>query len=275
MILIDSHVHIYPCFHLGRFFSAAYENFASASPSQGCNGFVGVLLLAETAREHVFEELVRDADCRSSTGAQTDPWIVHRTRESCSLRLTDPNGRELILVSGRQVVTAENLEVLGLMTTQMIPDGLPVDAVTHRVGSDHGVPVLAWGFGKWTGKRGRIACDAVARNDPCFLCLGDSRGRPWEWPEPKQFRHGRAKGMKILYGTDPLPLTTEEAAAGSLGIFADGEADRDFPARHVRSLLLVPEVQLGTYGRRIGITGFLRCQIGLLIQAEKNGSGSQ
>lgn len=52
-------------------------------------------------------------------------------------------------MAGRQIVTAEKLEVLALGTDLDIDDGRPIREVLSLVTENGGLPVIPWGAGKW------------------------------------------------------------------------------------------------------------------------------
>ena len=75
--------------------------------------------------------------------------------EAESLTASSKSGQDLSIVAGRQIVTAENLEILALGFDAGLDDGLPIDEVILAVQAAGALCVLPWGFGKWTGKRGQ------------------------------------------------------------------------------------------------------------------------
>ena len=57
-VIVDGHVHIYDCFDLAGLFDAAYANFCREFTRQATKGpFVGILLLAEAAKQQYFRNL--------------------------------------------------------------------------------------------------------------------------------------------------------------------------------------------------------------------------
>jgi|GEM_PF-4096143 len=125
MIFVDAHVHIYDCFDLETFLNSALENFKSEAARCGQeDSFTALLLLTETARENWFHHLAGYATMESGTGDKAiGNWTFHRTNENCSLYAQSENSYGLFLIAGRQIVTAENLEILALATDKEFQDG--------------------------------------------------------------------------------------------------------------------------------------------------------
>ena len=67
-----------------------------------------------------------------------------------------PGTLPVLVIAGRQIVSAERIEVLALGTRTQIPDGQPLAATIDAVRADGALAVLPWGFGKWWGARGRM-----------------------------------------------------------------------------------------------------------------------
>ncbi|MEM1170460.1 MAG: hypothetical protein AAGJ08_15610 [Cyanobacteria bacterium P01_H01_bin.35] len=78
------------------------------------------------------------------------------TQESISIYATNNENQKIFIIAGRQIVTAEKLEVLALISDSEFADGLPLETTIKNIVSKNGIPVLPWGVGKWIGKRGKI-----------------------------------------------------------------------------------------------------------------------
>ena len=118
--------------------------------------------------------------------------------------------QQLILVAGQQIVTRENIEVLGLQMTGRIADRISAEQTVQSVLDQGGIPVLAWGFGKWLFGRGRLIRQLLDRFEPAQMALGDSTMRPYGWLTPLIFRAAQRRGFRILHGSDALPFAGEE-----------------------------------------------------------------
>lgn len=248
-LLVDAHVHVYDCFDIDKLLDAALHNFNHAAKKTGLDdGFSGVLLLSESSRDNWF--------LQSSMADSNSHWQIEKTRDKTVLQArlqTDnvDNNNIIYIVAGRQVITAEGLELLALVTDSTFEDGLPVSAVLSAVREQDAIPVLPWAVGKWLGKRGTIlssllVAEAKAHNE---LCLGDNGGRPVFWTNPSHFKQARVLNMPVLPGTDPLPFASEAMRVGSFGFSMRGQLSKAQPAMDLKRLLRAKETELLAYGQ--------------------------
>ena len=79
-------------------------------------------------------------------------WILQKTKENCSLLAKTEDGRKLILIAGRQMITKENLEFLALVTNEKFDNGKPIKDLIIEVLKAESIPVIPWGVGKWLVK---------------------------------------------------------------------------------------------------------------------------
>lgn len=264
-ILIDSHVHIYNCFDIDTFLESAWQNFHSQVSKLGLqDGFTGILLLTESTHHHWFQSLV------TRSGELSRVWTFYPMTEACSLRAVDAQGKTLYLIAGRQIVTAENLEVLALISDLTLPDGLSATATIAAIQAAGGIAVLPWGVGKWAGKRGHLITHLLQQTHLSPLFLGDNSGRPQFWSRPGYFSHAEQHGQPILLGTDPLPLSSEVSRPGRFGLMLMGKFDRDAPGSYVRAKLLNPDTSWQTYGDLETPWRFVRNQTALRVSRQKS-----
>ena len=108
--VVDAHVHVHPGTDARALLDSAARNLAAVATEIGAQTWQGVLMLAE----------MRGADWFGATrrGApQTPGWSIEPVADdAASLSATRP-GVELTIIAGRQIVTAEGIEVLALATT--------------------------------------------------------------------------------------------------------------------------------------------------------------
>jgi hypothetical protein len=269
MLLVDAHVHIYDCFDVQVFLNSALANFeAEAARHARAGAFEAAMLLTETARDHWFERLTSYA--RSASGCRNPGlagWTFHPTRETCSLWARSESGSGFFVIAGSQIVTAEDLEVLALMTTRQFKDGLPLRQVMQTVKQSGALAAIPWGFGKWTGRRGRIVEEILRQAQPLGLFLGDNSGRPLFFPRPAQFKLADSRGIRTLPGSDPLPFASESWRPGSFGFLLEGTVTPEEPARGIRRMLMDPSTRLLPYGTLENPYRFWRNQ--LVIQLKK------
>lgn len=259
---VDGHVHFYDCFEPWRFFEAAVANLSAGARAAGVErSGPGCLLLTESAREGAFGALRSGA--RLPAG-----WRVEAPETDASAALLRRGGAlELIVVGGRQILTAEGIEVLALGVGRTPEDGLPLRATLSDLRAAGAPAVLPWGFGKWLGARGRAIAEVVEAGRVDGLALGDNAGRPAPTPQPRAFRRANARGLPILPGSDPLPLPEAADDAGRYGFVLEGRLDPDRPAADLIDLVARIDAQPRIFGRRHGLAAAIRRQIRLRRRA--------
>jgi hypothetical protein len=245
--LVDGHVHIYPCFVLSSLLDAALDNFkAEAARRSQIGKIAGVLLLTESAGNNEYSRL---RACATDSGQPVEKgWRFKATNETCSLLAQRDTADQLVLIAGRQIVTAEDLEVLALCTDASFPEGLTLHETLGFVQEAGGIPAIPWGTGKWLGKRGTIVSHSIESQAPGKLFLGDNSGRPVFWGTPRHFELAQQRGIRVLPGTDPLPFASEYWRPGSFGFALSGTLELEHPASDLKVLLMDPSTQLSPYG---------------------------
>ena len=239
-LLVDGHVHIHACYDETVFLNAAERNLRMTGEG------LPTLMLAEMKEDNVFARW-RAGQC---------PWSVETTGEDCSLYLTD----RLLVLAGRQVVSAEGVEVLAQCTAARFADGLPLEETISEILAAGALAVLPWGAGKWLGRRGTLVTEAAARFP---ILLGDNAGRPALWPFPARLRTQRTQ--PVLPGTDPLPLPSQQTVVGSYGFSLTAPIDPEYPARSLRRAL-TEGTPVQTVGGRASLFTFFRRQLGLRMR---------
>lgn len=246
-LLVDAHVHIYPCFDINKLLDAALYNFGRAAKKLGLNhGYTGVLLLAETSRDNWFQ--------RASMLDASGRWQIEKTLDKTVLQarqLTDNAEKKSIIyiMSGRQVITAEGLELLALVTRSTFEDGLSLTSTLSAVRDQDAIPVLPWAVGKWLGKRGKILSVLLKTEAHSDLCLGDNSGRPVFWRNPSHFKQAKTINMRVLPGTDALPFSNETGRVGSFGFMIKGKLSTMQPATDFKQLLRNKTLPITAYGQ--------------------------
>lgn len=170
-ILADTHIHIYPFYDLAQFFSGAFAKMAALDKT-GDTDYV--LFLAERHDCHFFRQL-KDGLLKVSGAQCSDGEEV--------LSVRNAEGKRLWLAAGRQIVTAERLEILALTTDAEIADGQPAGDVLRQVRETGAIPVIAWAPGKWFFGRGQLVRKLIDSEPAGSFLLGDSTLRPTIWPE--------------------------------------------------------------------------------------------
>ena len=272
MILVDSHVHIHDCFDLQVFLDSALANFTKEAVRWGQEDtFMAFLLLTESQGENWFHRLKGGLQDRGTTPDKPiSNWTFHRTQEDCSLLAQSVNTQGIHMVAGRQIVAAENLEVLALATTELFEDGDPLIEVIQAVKERGGIPVIPWGAGKWTGKRGEFLRAIIEKAEDSSLFLGDNGGRPSILPRPRLFQLAEERSIRVLPGSDPLPFRSEARCAGSFGFSIPRVVSTEHPGQDLKRILLDPKTSFRTYGRLEMPHRFLRNQLAMQIIKRRN-----
>jgi hypothetical protein len=264
LIIADAHVHINDCFDLSQMLDSALNNFRQTSQKKGYeNNFTGILFLTETSKQNWFNQLVKAKQ-------QIKNWIFKPTSETVSLVAKNELNQRLLLIAGRQIVTAENLEVLALITEQNFADGLPLEATIQAIIAAGGLPVLPWGVGKWIGKRGKILTNLLQKSEVPPIFLGDNGSRPKFWLRPRYFQQAQARGIKILPGSDPLPLVSESSRPGSFGFTIETSLKLNEPGKQIKQILLDPTTYLQPYGSLETPLRFIRNQLAIRFRPKVN-----
>lgn len=266
-IFVDAHVHIHDCFCLLSFLDAAVENFQKASVgagfTDGQKSFI--LLLAESDGKNHYQRLCELAEKGQTLSSPKGPvWNLNPYSDHGVLCACRSDGQNVFLFAGRQVTTAENLEVLALMNLCSFEEKLPLFQTVQAVRESGGVPVIPWGFGKWIGKRGRILKKFLIENDE-LMFLGDNGGRPWFWPRPRLFSILEASGGRILPGSDPLPLPFEVHRVGSFGFTMNAKLSSHM-VRDLKKCLEDSKISISAYGDTEKTIRFFRNQFLIRIR---------
>jgi len=256
-LMVDGHVHIYDCYNLEMFFNTAVKNLEHFYNTYYSNGspYELILLLTEGKSNDFFSRFKEKGNFPNDSG-----YHFLNTNEDVSLVLAKENKRLCYLLKGRQIVTKENLEVLAIGSTQTIEDGLPIETVLEQIMDKEEMAVLAWGFGKWLFKRGKIIKRIIKNYNSPDLLVGDNSGRPVFWPIPRLFKKARALNMSIINGSDPLPFAGEETKVGSYGFSVEGDFNENEPARSLRDILVSPGLTIGFFGQRDNTIAFCKRQ---------------
>ena len=269
MIIVDAHVHIYDCFDLDKFLDAAYSNFKSEADRLGVGDkFTPVLLLAEAEGNCWFDRLREYADGRNTyKDTATQKWAFHHTGENESLTASSGNSKELLIIAGRQVETAEGLEVLALFTTASFRPDNPIVDLIKEIRKHDAIPVIPWGFGKWLGRRGSVLNNLMKIQKDLKFYLGDNSGRPSFLCLPHQFKIAKNNGIHILPGSDPLPFANEFRQVGKFGLIIHETLSIDKPGKVLKQILLNPIYNFLPYGHLERPFRFFHNQFNMLFRS--------
>jgi hypothetical protein len=263
--ILDAHVHIHDCFDISDFLDHACENFRRAADARetACE-FDAAILLTESCGANWFETLRTSA----GTGDQFpwNNWRIALNDEHESLTAISKAGQHLSIIAGRQIVTAEKLEILAPGYTTNIEDGLPIDDVIATVQAADALCILPWGFGKWTGKRGRIVAEILHKDLGSNFFIGDNAGRLALWPAPAEFGTAAEKNIRILPGSDPLPYKEQVSSVGRFGLLLERGIDTDRPFEDIRTALLDEENAIHPFGSLERLLPFMKYQLAMQLR---------
>jgi len=257
-LLVDSHVHLHPCFELGSALDHADRNFDKASRQVGAGRWIGALLLAEMEGINQFRELSRIADLQGSV----DAWSLEQGEDGTSIVARSDDGHTIVVVAGRQLRVEHRLEVLALCTGKQFPEGHSLAETARLVREGGGVPVIPWGFGKWWGKRGNLLDRTIHQAERTSFLLGDSGQRLAGASPPDPFARAQQRGIGFIAGSDPFSFRSQAQRVGSYGsILTSRPLDLRRPAEGIRSRLLALDGAPSTFGSRVGPIEFTWAQL--------------
>jgi hypothetical protein len=259
-VLVDAHVHFYPGFDPAGFFEAAVGNFDAAARQLGINRPpLGCLLFTETPDDHFFTRLAaRDVEIMG--------WTLAPTGEERALMARRRDGRQLLLGAGRQIGSAEDLEVLALATTAVYPRRPRFGDAFESALATAGAVVLPWGFGKWWFRRGALVRDILRRYADRPFFLGDNAGRLAGTRRPPLFAEAERTGHWVLPGSDPLPLPGEDARPGSYGCVIETTLDAERPLTSVLTALHASQTAPRSFGSLTPLPRFCSAQVRLQVR---------
>jgi len=248
-VAVDAHVHLRGDVALSL--QAAAGNFAVAG-----NGVdAGAVLLTDSETVDTFRTLY----------SQGLPHGIYETGEAISL-VSRLGAVPVLLVAGRQVVTAERVEVLLIGTRDKSADGMPLEAVLRDAEERDVLAILPWGLGKWVGSRGKLVVNVLARHRG--VMVGDIPARPRAL-RAAPLSHSRGVGRRILSGSDPLPLPREGDRVGSFGQIVSVRLDTTAPAASLIAALRSPDTAFDAYGRRQSLVEMAGLQWALRRQKKR------
>lgn len=263
MIIVDSHVHLYSCFQLDSFFDNAFKNFSEQAQKKSATGnFSGVLCLADTPFSIKYNDLLNE----SFNKKNFKTWKLSPTQEDHSLIAHSSDNKSLIIIRSQQIVSKENLELLTIGGIKMISSGITLYELINMAYDSGSIPIIPWGFGKWTGNRGRIMSSLLNSQVNDTLIIGDNSGRTKILPYPRHFSMASAKKIKILQGSDPLPFRDEIKKPGSFGFMIDGCLEISQPFKSLKGKIYDAASTIENYGTNESIHSFIRNQIKMQIR---------
>jgi hypothetical protein len=239
--ILDTHLHLYPCYDLSR----AFNQFLDNTAQYGKQVF-RVACLAERHDCQYFNSIANretELDGFTLKNVQTNEIQLNRNRDNLNLSL----------LPGRQIISRENLEVLALGCPDPINDGQPVLDVIYQIIQLGHVPVLPWSPGKWFGHRGEMIKRLITQLNAEDFLIGDTPLRPYGWATPKLMKLAQKKGFSVVAGSDPLPFSGEESWLGAY--YSIVESEEKYAANELLHALKIRQygLQLQSAGKRSNI----------------------
>jgi hypothetical protein len=252
---VDAHVHFHGLERVAATLNAAVGNFRSVTGTG--SDLLGVLLLAQTGREQVFEVL--------QGGWRGGHWSISPLSDEPETVLARTGDTAIAIVCGRQVRTAEGLEVLALGTCRRFADGARLEDAFATVAESGALAVIPWGLGKMLGERGRRAARLLDADSPNRLFLGDNGSRLNMSGVPRFIRVGLERGFRVLPGTDPFPIAQDFRRVGTIGFLSRAALDPAHPWNSIRSWLVSRRDSPSHFGRACSLLHFVRIQSGIQV----------
>lgn len=213
---IDTHVHIYPEYNLELLYNAALENFARYSSHSQFN----VICLTDRNGQNSFDLLQKSG-------------LAITKIDRLLLKAGKPDLKSIYFFLGKQIVTKEKIEILGLGMEETIPDGLSAEEVIDKILLAQGLPVLPWGLGKWFFSRGKTVTKLLEKYPQ--LSLGDISQRIFYSHILNKFCE-----RNLIFGTDPLPGKGPEVRVGgffSEYVINDKNSGNDLDSSTIKNVL--------------------------------------
>ena len=262
MYFLDGHVHME---HEDMFLDVVENSLtnmrlAADSKQQG-QPLRGMLLFAELAGQS-WGPVVQNwaVSGKQFTGRST--WQIRATSESHAVICENKQGDQVCCIIGKQVNTAENIELL-LFASKTAYEKQPlIESVTHALQED-ALVIVPWGVGKWLGKRGQLITSMLVDTEIEGYYLGDNGNRPWFWKVVSQFKVAREKQVPLICGSDPLFLPGEVKRVGSYGNIVPTQLNLEYPLQSLMEALEGKTVSMVAYGQLQKLYSFFMSQIRL------------
>ena len=200
--ILDTHLHIHPMHDTALLLKNLGHRLKEMK-----RGREGVLIggvLAEMPGGSAWD-IVKNGDFSGAQELQIE--VVDET----ALRYT-VDSEEIYLFSGAQIVTSERIEVLAILAERPIQSGLSLRETIAAIEQARGIVVLPWSPGKWLGRRGTLVRGYLRERPNSWV--GDIPMRWWgNW---RTLRLRSFGPLRVLSGSDPLPIPGDEKVVGVL-----------------------------------------------------------
>lgn len=252
---VETHGHLHALTSVQSFLDSTRENIRARSEQDVGEGQLrAIVCLADFPGCEGFERLVHE-------GSQLSDWSSVEHAPANELLFRRRCGDSVFVLSGRQIVSREGLEVL-CFGLELCPDRTCLlDILKTASETDHFF-ILPWGAGKWLGARGKVLesvfnTDSVKDN----IAFGDTIFRPMLWRSRHLVVAGQS-GFPVLPGTDPLNTRFSRLSSGICGV-SFSAADGCASALSLLRQHLFDARSYRPFGQHFGVWQFVRDQLAL------------
>jgi len=230
---------------MARAANCLLDNLSQFIVPSGRETAVFVGLLAESQSCRFYQEILNHGKA-----CHYGPFKLIAGPDEGAITLLKQDRIQGYLIAGRQLVTAEKLEILALGRDVSVKKGLSAEDTLQAIRSQNAVPVLSWSPGKWFFGRGKRIRNLIETQPVGSFLIGDTGLRPTFWPLPRLMKLASRRGYAIIGGSDPLPMPGEERWIGTYGMTVTTPFDPGKPAESLRHLLTNPASRFTPVGRR-------------------------
>lgn len=262
---VDGHVHFHPCFSALTFLECAYRHLGQAHHAppgmqiSASTQIPGILFLCSIATQEPIDDLTQQLNRRQCE------WEIQGTSERAAHLVMRHGAPALTIIVGRQLVSAEGLEVLAIGTCDHCPERLPLPELLDWITGVDAVAILPWGLGKWWFQRGRhlrALIERLACHPDPNVFFGDQSGRPRSAVRSSPLAAAHRQGIRVLAGTDPLSTIAEVSRVGRFGFWLEmASLDETSPARSIKHAVRNMTQQPRFFGQRDALPQMLVRQI--------------
>lgn len=154
-LMIDAHVHLHPGDDPWDRLMQAHERMMAAAGGKDC---LAVFMLAEQQGCDAFGTLKASA---RTTAEPESLWL-------------ETGSADLLVLAGRQVVSAERLEMLALATAADFADGAPAEQLIEAMDAADALIILPWGSANGPVREGGWSTGCwpeIRRSDCCWATM--------------------------------------------------------------------------------------------------------
>jgi len=254
-IKLDSHLHFYDSWNisLDQLFDITYANL---TPKQTGDATLAAICLLDTGRE---ESPVR----QRLNDSESSEWQIESVEHEPGSFWCQNQRKTLLVITGTQINTAEDLEVLVVGSQSDATQGMPIKTLLEQHSGDR-LNIIPWAAGKWLSKRGRLLTQLLETMKPQQFILGDNAGRPRLWKNIDQLAYARSHNIPVLCGSDPLPLPEHYLKSGSYGNLVETSLDPEKPwTSIIQAIHQQPQAE--EFGHLSSVSSFIINQLKLRL----------